>query len=232
MASDFGLFVGRYSSSEPTIANDQELREIRLDVNGRAYVRLNDGNDNTISYFADGDAVGSGVGDSTEASGDRGILMLGKNDTDSNYQMLRVSDDGSLVVSFQGGADASEAADKANANDGEVNLTSGTWVKMQEIPVVSGKIHLNGWSYASDKNTVFQLTLSDDTGADGHARADITEILDTMITTSSRPSDHVGYDRQISRSGGTNIAVVLWAKQLQSGAGGVGFSQINANTTT
>jgi hypothetical protein len=232
MSTDFGLLVGRYDAAEPTIANDQELREIRLDVNGRAHMRLNDGNDNTLSYFADGDAVGSGVGNAAEASGDRGLIMLGLNETDSNYQMLRVNSDGSLAVSFQSGTDVSEAADSANAADGEITLAQGAWVKVQEIAVATGKIHVSGWSYASDKNTILQLTLSDDTGTDGHDRADITEILDTMLTTSARPSDHVSYNRSLSRSGGTNVAIVLWAKQLQAGANGVAMSMVNASTTT
>jgi hypothetical protein len=232
MASDFGLLVGRYSSGEPTIASDQELRELRIDVNGRAHVRLNDGNDNTLSYFADGDAVNSGVGNASEAAGDRGLLILGKDDLNSTYQVLKVKDDGSLVVSLDGGLDVSEAAKSNGVDDGEVTLTVGTWVKVQEIAVASGRININGFSYASDKNTVFQLVLSDDTAINGHDRADLTEIIDTHITTSARPSDHVSYNKEINKNGGTNISLVLWAKQLQAGTAGVAFSSINANTVS
>lgn len=232
MAADFGLLVGRFNTGTPALSADNDLRELRLDPNGRLHTRLSDGNDNTPSYFADGDAVGSGVGDHAGTAEDRGLLVLGKNDTDSNYQILRVNDDGSLVVSFQAGTEVSEAADKGNANDGEVALVVGTWVLIQELAVPTGQININGWSYTSDKNTIFQMCLVDDTGADGSDRADITEILDSMITTSARPSDHVSYQRALARSGGTNIKVAIFAKQLQSGAAGVGLSMINANTTT
>lgn len=224
MANDFGLLVGRYNSSTPVISADNTLREIRIDAGGRLHTRLTDDRDVSLRYFHDGEAV-----DGTVAL-DKGLLILGKNDTDSNYQALRVSDDGSLVVSSDSGTDASEAADKANAADGEVALTSGSWVLVQSILVSSGKIHVDGWSYSSDKNTQFQIALA--TAAGTPVRGDITEILDTMITTSSRPSDHVAYNRAISRAGGTNVKLCIFAKQLQSGVNGVASSMINAHTTT
>lgn len=231
MAADFGLQVGRYNAAAPTLTEDN-IREVRLDVAGRLENRLIDGNDKTISYFLDGQATGTGVGDHTGTAEDRGIIVLGKNDTDNNYQMFRVNSDGSLAVSFQSGTDVSKAADYANAADGEVTLLVGSWKLIQQIDITSGTVHIDGYSYASDKNTVFQLVLSNDTGANGHIRTDITEILDTQITTSARPSEHVIFNRTLDRAGGTNIAVVLWAKQLQSGPDGVAMSMINAHTTT
>ncbi len=228
MAVDFGLLVARFNTATPAYSADNDLRELRIDAGGRVYSRLADGNNNTVSWFADADAVGSGVGGDT--AGDRGILILGKTDTTSNYQILKVNDDGSLSVSFNAGSDASEAADKANAADGEVALTSGAWVLVQSKILASGKMHVAGWSYASDKNVVFQLALA--TAAAAPVRADITEILDTQITTSSRPSEHVAFQRALTRAGGVNVKLCVFAKQLQSGANGVGMSMVNYATTT
>lgn len=235
MAADFGLLVARFNTATPTYNVDNDLRELRIDAGGRVYTRLADGNNNTVSWFADNDAVGSGVGGDT--AGDRGVLILGKNDTNSNYQILRVNDDGSLAVSFNAGTDVSEAASNTGtwaANDevGEVALTVGQWVLVQNIAVTSGKIHIDGWSFGSDKNTVFQIVHYDDTGADGVDRTDATALLDTQITTSARPSDHVGFMRAITRSGAANNGIAVFAKQLQSGAAGVAWSMINAHTTT
>ena len=223
---DFGLLVGRFSTSTPSVSTNDTLRELRIDGGGRLFSRLADDRDVSIRYFEDGESV-----DGTPAN-DRGIVILGKNDTDSNYQMFRLADDGSLIVSFQGGADASEAADKGLSNDGEVALVVNTWVLLQEKAVSSGKIHVDGWSFASDKNTIFQIALVDDTGADGVERTDITELLDSQVTTSARPSDHASFNRALSRAGGTNIKIAIFAKQIQAGANGVGLSMINAHTTT
>lgn len=228
MAADFGLLVARFNTATPTYSADNDLRELRIDAGGRVYSRLADGNNNTVSWFADGDSVGSGVGGDT--AGDRGILILGKNDTNNNYQILHVNDDGSLAVSFNAGSDASEASDKANANDGQVALTSGAWVLVQSKVLASGKFQISGWSFASDKNTLFQLALATAVGTP--VRTDITEILDSHISTSSRPSDHVGFVRNLTRSGGANVKLCVFAKQLQAGANGVGLSMMNYATTT
>lgn len=231
MPADFGLLVGRYNTATPSLSTDKELRELRLDAAGRIASRLGDGNDKAISFFADGDAVGSGQDDvQNSGAGDRGVLVLGKNDTNSNYQVLKVNDDGSLVVSPNAGTDASEAADKANAADGEVALVSGSWVLVQNKLFSSGKLHLDGWSYASDKNAVFQIALA--VAAGTPTRTDITEILDSHITSSARPSDHVGFLRAIQRNGGANVKLCIFAKQLQAGANGVGLSMFNVHTTT
>jgi len=218
---DFGLLVARFNTGTPNYTADNDLRELRIDAGGRVHSRLTDDRDVSIRYFLDGEAVGVG---------DRGVFILGKNDTDSNYQALRVNDDGSLSVSFNAGSDVSEAADKANANDGEVALSVGNWVLVQSKVVTSGKLHVSGWSFASDKNTIFQLALAVAAGAP--LRADITEILDSQISTSSRPSDHVSYDRALDRSGGANVKLCVFAKQLQNGAAGVGLSMMNFYTTT
>jgi hypothetical protein len=229
---DFGLLVGRFNSATPSISTDNTLRELRIDAGGRVYSRLADDRDVAIRYFQDGEAV-----DGTPAN-DRGILVLGKNDTDSNYQVLRVADDGSLIVSTQAGTDASQAADATGGtytstdSEGEVALTLGNWVLVQSIAIATGKVHIDGWSFGSDKNCIFQLCLANDTGANGVTRSDVTEILDAQITTSSRPSDHVGFNRALTRNGGTNIHVAIFSKQLQSGAAGVGTSMINAHRTT
>lgn len=232
MATNFGLLVGRFSSATPVLATDNELRELRLDAGGRLHVKLTDGNDKVISYFTDGAATGTGTPD------DRGLVIMGKNDTDNNYQMLRVNSDGSLVVSFQAGSDISAAADDTGGVyavgdvEGEVALTVANWVLIQTEPVISGQVHVAGWSFCSDKNTVFQLCLVDDVGAGGVTRADVTKILDTQMSTSARPSDHVGYNRAITNAGGANISVAVFAKQLQVGTAGVAWSAINAATTT
>ena len=225
MATDFGLRVARYSTSTPSVTTDDSHRELRIDGGGRLYTRLADGNDNPLDYFADGDAVGSGS--ETE---DRGIVILGLNDTDSNYQILKVNDDGALIVSSQGGTDVSISSDETG--DGEEALTVGTWVLINTIAVATGTLHINGWTYGSDKNTQFLIAMSDDTLTDGHDFTDITEILDMQITSSARPSDNVGFIRALDRAGGTNVALTMWAKQLQPGATGVGFGMMNAYTTT
>jgi hypothetical protein len=221
MAADFGLLVARYNTSAPTVSTNNELREVRIDSAGRLYVRPTDDRDASPRYFTDGEAVGTS---------DRGFVILGLNETDSNYQMLRVNNDGSLVVSMDAGTDASEAADKANLNFGEVALTSGTWILIQSITIPTGKLHLDGWSYSADKNTQFQVVLA--TAAGTPVRADITEILDTQITTSSRPSDHVSFNRALSRAGGTNVKLCIFAKQLQAGAAGAASSMLNVHKTT
>jgi hypothetical protein len=232
MASDFGMLVSRFNTSTPTVSADDTLRELRIDEGGRVYTRLADDRDLTLRYFEDGESV-----DGTPAN-DRGIVMLGKNDADSDYQMLRVRDDGSLIVAMESGTDVSGHSDgtggifAAADSRGEVGLTTGTWVKIHEVPVASGTVHADGFGYMSDKNTIFQLCLSDDTGTDGHDRADVTEILDAQMTTSARPSDHVEYNRSKDKAGGTNVALVLWAKQLQQGGNGIGSGSINAHTTT
>lgn len=235
MAKDFGLFVGRYNTSTPTLTADNDLREMRLDSGGRLYTRLADDRDEALRYFYDGESVNG------TPNTDRGILILGKNDTDSNYQAFKLNDDGSLAVSFQSGTDVSSAADADGSiggpfapadTVGEIALTEDVWIKIHEIAVATGTLHIDGFSYGSDKNTIFQLVMSDDTGADGHVRADAVELVDTMLTTSSRPSDHVSYSRQLDKAGGTNIAVALYAKQLQSGTAGVAWGMINAHVTT
>lgn len=239
MAADFGLLVGRYNTATPALSTDKELRELRLDAGGRMASRLVDGNDKTISWFADGDAVNSGDDDfQLGGAGDRGMLILGKNDTDSNYQILRVNSDGSLSVSFNSGADVSSHSDgtggtySATDSEGEVALTVGNWVLVHSIAIASGKVHIDGFTYTSDKNTMFQLCLVDDTGVDGVERADTTEILDSSITTSASPTGGRAYTRALTRAGGTNIYVALFAKQLQAGGAGIGMGLINAHTTT
>jgi hypothetical protein len=220
---DFGLLVARFSTATPNIATDNVLRELRIDSGGRVHSRLTDDRDMSLRYFLDGEAV-------TGGNTDRGIVMLGLNATDSNYQMFRVNDDGSLSVSFNSGTDASEAADKANAADGEIALSSGNWVLIQSKALASGKMHVSGWSFGSDKNTVFQLALAE--AAAAPVRADITEILDTQIATSARPSDHVSFERSLDRNGGANVKLCVFAKQVQSGGNGVAFSMMNYYTTT
>lgn len=229
---DFGLLVARFNTSTPSYTADNDLRELRIDENGRVYARLADDRDKAIRYFYDGEAV-DGVDDTL----DRGILVLGKNDTDSNYQAFRLNDDGSLVVSAQSGADVSAHSNPTGTftptdSLGEVGLTLNTWVKIVEIPVATGKLHLTGWEFLSDKLTQFQVVMSDDTGADGHARADATEILCSGMATSARPSDHITLSRAKDRSGGTNVAIIVWAKQLQSGTAGVASAGMEVNTTS
>lgn len=231
MASDFGLLVGRFNSAAPAISTDNTLREIRLDGGGRIVGRAADGNDKTLSYFADGDAVGSGVGDAIGTAGDRGILILGKDSADSVYKAIRLASDGSLIVTNDGGVDASEAADKANAANGEVTLTSGSWVLIQSKAFSSGKFHVDGWSYASDKNAIFQLAIAVHAGGGSPVRTDITELLDSQITSSARPSDHVSFGRKLDRSGAANTFLCVFAKQLQAGAAGVGLSMMAVDTT-
>lgn len=229
MATDFGLYVGRHNTAKPSLSDD-DLREIRLDVAGNLENRLIDGNDKTLSYYIDGQATGTGVGDHAGTAEDRGIIVLGKDDSSNTYQMLRVNPDGSLTVSFQSGTDISEFSDKAGT--GEISLTKDTWVKVLEIPVASGNIHIDGWTYASDANTQFKLGISNDTGVDGHAETDITEIIDMHFTTSARPSDNINFTRSIDRAAGTNIALVVWAKQLQVGSSRIGTAMINAHKST
>jgi len=230
MADDFGLLVGRYNTAIPSLSTDKELRELRLDEKGRLATRLGDGNDKALSYFADGDAVGSGVDDiQNSGAGDRGILAMGKNVATSTYQVLNVADDGSLIVSFDAGTDQSEAADKANVANGEVALISGTWVLLQNKAVISGNMQIGGWSYGSDKNVIFQLALA--VAAAIPTRTDITEILDSQITSSARPSDHVEFSMPLNRPGATNKKLCVFAKQLQAGPAGVGFSMMNFRTT-
>ena len=227
--TDFGLLVARYSTSTPSLTTDKDLRELRIDSGGRVHTRLTDDRDVSLRYFHDGESV-----DSTVAL-DKGLIILGKNDTDSNYQVLRVNDDGSLVVSFEAGSDVSAASDgtggtySATDVEGEVALTAGNWVLIQAIPVIAGKLHVDGWSFGSDKNCIFQLCIVDNATTN---RAGVIEILDSQMTTSARPSDHVGFNRAISRDGGTNVKVAVFAKQLQAGTAGVGLSMINAHTTT
>jgi hypothetical protein len=226
---DFGQLVARYNTAAPSITVDKELRELRIDSGGRVHTRLTDDRDVSVRYFHDGEAV-----DGTVAL-DKGLIILGKNDTDSNYQVLRVNDDGSLVVSFEAGVDISAAGDgtggtySATDVEGEVALTVGSWVLIKSIPVLTGKLHIDGWSFGSDKNCIFQLCLLD---AAGTTRASVVEILDSQMSTSARPSDHVGFNRAISRAGGTNVKIGIFAKQLQSGTAGVGLGMVNAHTTT
>lgn len=229
---DFQLLVARFSSATPAIAADNTLRELRIDAGGRVYSRLADDRDVAIRYFHDGESVDA------SPNLDKGILILGKNDTDSNYQALRVLNDGSLSVSFNAGTDISEASDSsggtytATDSEGEVALVIGNWVLVQSIAVPSGTLFVDGWSYASDKNAIFQLCMVDDTAQDNPTRADVIEILDSHITTSARPSDHVSFDRALTKAGGADIYVAVFAKQLQSGATGVGLSMINAHTAS
>lgn len=226
---DFGQLVARYNSSTPSVSTDNTLRELRIDSGGRVHTRVTDDRDVSPRYFRDGESV-----DGTPAN-DRGFIILGKNDTDSNYQVLRVNDDGSLVVSMDAGSDVSLAADATGGTysptdvEGEVALTVGNWVLVQEIPVTSGKAHIDGWSFCSDKNTLFQLCIIDNATSN---RAGVVEILDSQISTSARPSDHVSFKRSLTHNGGANKKLAVFAKQLQSGAAGVGLSMINAHTTT
>lgn len=230
MAADFGLLVARYNTSTPNYTADNDLRELRIDSGGRLRQRATDDRDMSLRYFYDGESVDA------SPNLDRGILILGKNATDSNYQALRLSDDGSLVVSSDAGTDISAAADGTgstfSATDvrGEVALTVGNWILVQSIAVATGKMHVDGWSFSSDKNTEFQICLASAAGTP--TRANVTEILDTMLTTSARPSESVNYTRNITRNGGANIKLCVFAKQLQSGAAGVAMSMINAHTTT
>src|SRR5690606_15658671 len=113
--------------------------------------------------------------------------------------------------------------------EGEVALVVGQRVLVQSIPVTTGKLHVDGWSFASDKNCIFQLCIVDNATTN---RAGVVEILDSHISTSARPSDHVGFNRAISRAGGANVKIAVFAKQLQQGAAGVALSSINAHTTT
>lgn len=233
----FGLLVARFNTSTPVYTADDDLRELRIDSGGRVHSRATDDRDKSIRYFFDGESVDGG-----DPTLDRGILMLGKNADDSDYQALRLNDDGSLIVSGAAGVDISQAADSDGSvggpfapadTVGEIALTVDAWVKIQEIAIAAGvTLHLDGWSYSSDKNTIFQIVMSDDTVADGHVRADAVELLDSTITTSASPSDHVSYNRVIDREGGTNIAIIIYAKQLQAGTAGVAWSMINAHTTT
>lgn len=227
--TDFGLLVARFNTSTPNYTADNDLRSLRIDSGGRVHTRLTDDRDVSLRYFHDGEAV-----DGTVAL-DKGLIILGKNDTDSNYQVLRVNDDGSLVVSFEAGTDVSLAADATGGTygptdvEGEVALVVGQWVLVQSIPVTTGKLHIDGWSFASDKNCIFQLCIVNNATTN---RAGVVEILDSHISTSARPSDHVGFNRAISRAGGANVKMAVFAKQLQNGAAGVALSSINAHTTT
>ena len=229
MAQDFGLLVARFNTAAPTYTADNDLRELRIDAGGRVHARATDGNDNTISYFAEDDIVGSGAG------GDRGVLILGLNSTNSEYEILKVNDDGSLFVSANGGTDISAAADGTggvfSATDvrGEVALTLNNWVLIKAIPVATGSAHVGGWSFASDKNTIFQLCLIN---AATSTRADVTKIWDTQMTTSADPGGHIEYVRALDQVGGANIKLAIFAKQIQSGLAGVAWAMINANTTT
>ena len=227
--TDFGLLVARFNTSTPNYTADNDLRNLRIDSGGRVHTRLTDDRDVSLRYFHDGEAV-----DGTVAL-DKGLIILGKNDTDNNYQVLRVNDDGSLVVSFEAGTDVSLASDATGGTygptdvEGEVALVVGQRVLVQSIPVTTGKLHVDGWSFASDKNCIFQLCIVDNATTN---RAGVVEILDSHISTSARPSDHVGFNRAISRAGGANVKIAVFAKQLQQGAAGVALSSINAHTTT
>lgn len=227
---DFGLLVSRFNTTTPSISTDNTLRELRIDGGGRVAHRNADGNDNTLSYFADGDAVGTGVGTVSGVVGDRGTLILGRDSVDSIYKAISVNSDGSVNVAFNAGTDQSQAADHANATEGDIALTSGTWVLIQSKAVSTGHMHIAGWSYDSDKNTKFQLALTVSLATP--VRADITEILDTQITSSSRPSDHVGFTQDLTRAGAANTFLCVFAKQLQAGAGGSAGSMMNFDTTT
>lgn len=227
--TDFGLLVARFNTSTPNYTADNDLRNLRIDSGGRVHTRLTDDRDVSLRYFHDGEAV-----DGTVAL-DKGLIILGKNDTDNNYQVLRVNDDGSLVVSSEAGTDVSLASDATGGTygptdvEGEVALVIGQWVLVQSIPVTTGKLHVDGWSFASDKNCIFQLCIVDNATTN---RAGVVEILDSHISTSARPSDHVGFNRAISRAGGANVKIAVFAKQLQQGTAGVALSSINAHTTT
>lgn len=226
---DFGQLVARFNTSTPSLTADNDLRELRIDSGGRLHTRVTDDRDASPRYFYDGEAVNG------TPNTDRGLLVLGKNATDSNYQAFKLNDDGSLVVSFEAGTDVSAAGDGTGGTysptdvEGEVALTVGSWVLIHSIPVTSGKLHIDGWSFGSDKNCIFQLCLINGVGT---TRAVVTEILDSQMSTSARPSDHVGFNRAISRAGGTNVKMAIFAKQLQSGAAGVGLGMLNAHTTT
>ena len=52
------------------------------------------------------------------------------------------------------------------------------------------------------------------------------------MATSARPSDVVPFSRAKDRAGGANIALIVWAKQLQSGPVGIASAAIDAHTTT
>jgi hypothetical protein len=227
--NDFGLLVARFNTSAPTVSVDNSIRELRIDSGGRLHTRLTDDRDVSLRYFHDGEAV-----DGTVAL-DKGVLILGKNDTNSNYQALRVNDDGSLVVSSEAGTDISSAGDgtggtySATDVEGEVALTVGNWVLVESIAVATGKLHIDGWSFGSDKNCIFQLCIIDNATTN---RAGVIEILDSQMSTSARPSDHVCFNRAISRPGGANVKIGVFAKQLQTGTAGVGLGMVNAHTTT
>jgi hypothetical protein len=230
--TDFGLLVARYNVAAPALSTDGVIRELRIDAGGRVDARLADGNDNTLSYFAAGDAVGSGIGTASAVAGDRGVLIFGKNSTDSNYQPIRVLSDGSVVISDSSGTDASAAADKANITGGEIALAQGSYVLVQTIPFTTGHFHVFGWTYASDKNTQFQLAVAVHSGVGSPVRADIKEILDTQISSSARPSSSVAWTRSLDRAGAVNTSLCVFAKQLQQGANGSASSMINVDTTT
>lgn len=227
--TDFGLLVARFNTSAPNYTANNDLRSLRIDSGGRVHTRLTDDRDVSLRYFHDGEAVDA------SPNLDKGILILGKNDVNSNYQALRVNDDGSLVTSSEAGTDVSLAADATGGTygpsdvEGEVVLTVGTWVLIQSIPIAANKMHIDGWSFASDKNCIFQLCVIDNATTN---RAGVIEILDSHISTSARPSDHINFNRALTRLGGTNVKMAVFAKQLQNGAAGVALSSINAHTTT
>lgn len=229
--SDFGLIVARYNSSTPTLSTDNDIRELRLDEGSRCYVTLADDRDYRPRFWPDG-AAQDGTPDN-----DKGIGVMGFDDANDVYKFLRLDPDGALYVNTEaGGTDVSEAADKANANDGQVDLTAPspalTWVLIQSKAFAAGtEMLIHGWSYGSDKNAMFQLAICDDTGQDNPERSDITEILDTHLTTSARPSEHENFTGVIRRAGGADIYLCVFAQQLQKGQAGIAFSSINMQTT-
>lgn len=171
---DFASFVSRYNVATPTVTVDNELRELRIDSGGRAYVRLADDRDEAIRYFEDGESIGAG---------DRGIVMLGRDDNTDQYRMFRLDESGCLCVTLGSGgedyhshSDADDGAFGLTDTNGEVAIDAvGDWKLIHAKPVVDGRVKISGWNWFADKNMLLQVCMLDDSPITGAAEdTDIT----------------------------------------------------------
>jgi hypothetical protein len=125
-----GLVVGRFNTSAPTLTTEDDLRELRLDANGRVISRLSDGNDKTLSYYKEDDPFDSGKGDTAGTAGDRGLIVFGRNDTDSKFNALSLNGQKQLRVTNALSNDAAAAQAIRCADDVHVDYT---WAEINGV---------------------------------------------------------------------------------------------------
>jgi len=176
---DFGLLVGRFFTTLPTLV-DEQLSELQLDASGRLIIS------------------GRYLEDSAHVSGDAGIFVMGvRNDadavltsTDGDYTPFAVDSTGKLKVLADFDADFDYVYDE---DSGHISADPGAYVlAVRQNTLASStdadgdyasfKVNANGELYTTDTDAIALLTTIDvDTGN----IATSTASIDTKLTTTN-----------------------------------------------